>query len=315
MMNRVINKIVFVWALLLILMAVFGKVTVAAENGGRTAADFLQIGLGARAAGMGGAFSATSDDAGASYWNPAGLTSVPNSQVEFGHFSWYQDINLEYGMLAFKTNEKTSVALSLTYLGYGQIDGYDLDGNPTGQALAAYDWAGGLSVAYQVNPALSVGLTGKFINQRLDDISGSAFAADLGARYRFEKFTLAAVFSNIGTSMDFDGVNEKLPASFRLAASVYPFGPSFATSFEFDNRFQNGLIFKQGLEYCYDSRYFIRTGYSYMPQADGRAFGQGLSFGVGAIFNKAQLDYAYTPSDGYASSDLHRVSFKLYWGK
>ena len=34
---------------------------------------FLETGLGARAAGMGGAFSALADDPAAAYWNPAGL--------------------------------------------------------------------------------------------------------------------------------------------------------------------------------------------------------------------------------------------------
>ena len=38
---------------------------------GTTAAQFLKIGIGARALAMGGAYSAVSDDATALYWNPA----------------------------------------------------------------------------------------------------------------------------------------------------------------------------------------------------------------------------------------------------
>lgn len=139
MKNRIVNRIIFAWILAVAIMAIFGKVAVAASNGGRTAADFLQIGLGARAAAMGGAYSAASADAGAAYWNPAGLTSVNAGEVVFGHFSWYQDIKMEYGALAFKTSDRTSVAVSITYLGYGQIDGYDISGNSTGEQIAAYD--------------------------------------------------------------------------------------------------------------------------------------------------------------------------------
>ena len=40
---------------------------------GTTAAQFLKIGVGARAIGMGGAFVAVADDATAIYWNPAGI--------------------------------------------------------------------------------------------------------------------------------------------------------------------------------------------------------------------------------------------------
>lgn len=297
------------------IMAIFGKVAVAANDGGRTAADFLQIGIGARAAGMGGAHSAASNDAGAAYWNPAGLTSVSGGEVVLGHFSLYQDIKMEYGALAFKTSDRTSLAVSITYLGYGQIDGYDVAGVSTGEQIAAYDWAGGLSFAYRLNQNLSLGATGKFVNQRLDDVSGSAFALDLGARYEFEWFTVAGVVANFGTKMDFDGVSEQLPTSARLAVSAHPWGPSLGTSLELDNRFQGGAAIKHGVEYCYDGQYFLRTGYNYLPQADHRSFGQGMSFGVGARFGRAEVDYAFSPGEKYAAEDLHRLSFKLQWGK
>ena len=37
---------------------------------GTTAAQFLKIGIGARALALGGAYSAIADDASALYWNP-----------------------------------------------------------------------------------------------------------------------------------------------------------------------------------------------------------------------------------------------------
>lgn len=45
------------------------------------AAEFLKIQVGARAAGMGGAFTAVSDDATAPYWNPAGMVYLPYREV------------------------------------------------------------------------------------------------------------------------------------------------------------------------------------------------------------------------------------------
>ena len=45
------------------------------SKSGTTAAQFLKIGVGPRAVGMGSAFAATADDITSIYWNPAGLAS------------------------------------------------------------------------------------------------------------------------------------------------------------------------------------------------------------------------------------------------
>ncbi len=44
--------------------------------------EVLQIGVGARPLGMGGAFVALADDSSAVYWNPAGLTAVKHMDVQ-----------------------------------------------------------------------------------------------------------------------------------------------------------------------------------------------------------------------------------------
>ena len=49
------------------------------------AGEFLKIPVGARAIGMGGSFTAVSDDATASYWNPAGMVYLPYREVIFQH--------------------------------------------------------------------------------------------------------------------------------------------------------------------------------------------------------------------------------------
>jgi hypothetical protein len=49
------------------------------------AGEFLRIPIGARAIGMGGAFSAVTDDATAPYWNPAGMVYLPYREVVVQH--------------------------------------------------------------------------------------------------------------------------------------------------------------------------------------------------------------------------------------
>ena len=310
MYRRTLRKILLGWLFLLILVVLLGKVSVAASNAGRTAADFLLIGVDARAAGMGGAYSAVSDGVSAAYWNPAGLTSLKGGEVILGHFSLYQDINMEHGSLAWQLSDRVTMAASVSYLGYGTIDGRDINGLSIGE-ISAYDFCGGISAGYAISPEISVGLTGKFINQKLDDLNGSTFAFDIGSRYQHEKFSVAVVLSNLGPDQKFESVSEPLPSVGRLGIAVRPMKADLLASIEFEKRFHGGSVVRQGFEFGFSDQYFIRGGYNYYANQDNRSFGSGLFLGAGVRFNRVQLDYAYTPTEHYSSEDLHRFSLIL----
>jgi hypothetical protein len=311
MHKRTVDKIILAWIILIIIAALVGNVSVAATNSGRTAADFLQIGMGARSAAMGGAFTSISTGADAAYWNPAALAGEDHYEVTFSHFSWYQDLNLEHGSASAKLNDRFSIAGSMTYLGYGEIDGYDVDGNYVG-AVSSYDWAAGLSMAIRVNDRFAVGVTGKYINQRLDDYSGSAFAGDLGLRYQFDRVTLAATATNLGTGIKFVDIEEDLPASARFGVAVRPFSADFQTALEFEKAFKGESVIRHGMEMGFEERYFIRTGYNVYLSDESHTFSEGLAFGAGLRFGVAQLDYAYSLRDQYSSEDLHRFSLTFH---
>ena len=310
MHRKTLNRIVISWIILILIVAFFGKVTIAASDGGRTSADFLQIGLGAEAAGMGGAYTAVSSGAISTYWNPAGLASMEGHQVALGHLSWYQDINLEHGSFAYSLDNGTVLAASMTYLSYGTIDGYDAEGYYTGD-LTAYDWAGGLSAGYTINENLSVGITGKVINQKLDEASATAFAADFGVRCRMEKVTFALVMSNFGTRLKFEDTEEKLPATARIGIAASPFNNSFITALELEKKINGSSIIRYGVELNFENQYFLRSGYKYFTdQTDDN--GMGLTLGAGMKFKMAQIDYAYTLKDKLSDQDIHRFSIVFF---
>ncbi|RME31972.1 MAG: hypothetical protein D6800_00250, partial [Candidatus Zixiibacteriota bacterium] len=225
MMTRQLHRVLLITVSLIILVALFGHVSVAQTNNGRTAADFMYIGLGARPAGMGGAYTALATGAMAGYWNPAGVAGMNNNELLLSHFSWYQDLSLEQGSGAFRLSDKVGLAVTVTYLNYGQINDYDAAGNVVGN-LSVYDWSGGLTLGYLVSDNVSVGITGKVIGQQLDQYSATAVAADLGIQTHFERVSLAAMVANVGSKMKFNTVSEDLPTYGRLGIAVRPLDES-----------------------------------------------------------------------------------------
>jgi len=307
MVRTILNRIIIGWLILVALVALLGDVSIAGTNVGRTAAGFLQIGPGARAAGLGGAYTALADGALAASWNPAGLGSLDRSEVFFSHFSWYQDITVEYGAVAFPLSEDMSGAASITYLNYGQIQGYDAAGNPTGD-LSAYDLAAGVSVGFAISDRWSAGITGKFIRQQLDSFNGSAVAADLGIQYQLPRVSLAATVVNVGSKITFDSQPENLPAAFKFGVAATPFDGGFTAAIDLSKEFRGGLKLYQGVEFGFGDQYFIRTGYNRLMGEANRAFVSSFSVGAGIRLDFGEFDYSYTPQDNTTSEDIHRFS-------
>ena len=52
---------------------------------GKYAGEFMSIGVGGRALGLGGAYAALAHDITAGYWNPAGLSSLSYPQIALMH--------------------------------------------------------------------------------------------------------------------------------------------------------------------------------------------------------------------------------------
>ena len=79
-------------------------------------------GVGARAMGLGSAYVALADDPTASYWNPAGLAAIKNTQVTAMHNEWILDFRQEYAAVATKQAStapatRSSVVSSITVSG------------------------------------------------------------------------------------------------------------------------------------------------------------------------------------------------------
>ncbi len=159
--------------------------------------EFLNIGVGARAHGMGGAMSAHVDDATAMYWNPAGLADVRVSfQVAAMHAEWFAGIG-QYDYLALAkpvrfNNTRAVLGLSGVRFGIDNIPNtlelVDADGSLNYDNITTFsaaDYAFTLSYSQKLFvKGLQIGANTKVIRRQVGNFAEAwGFGVDLGAKY------------------------------------------------------------------------------------------------------------------------------------
>ncbi len=310
------------------LSAAHGQLFRSTSKVGTTSAQFLKIGVGARALGMGSAQVASMRDISAIYWNVAGLSRLEqNSELTFTHANWLADINYDFAAGMMHIGDLGSFGLSLISLRVPEdlvrtVDFPEGDG----RRWDASSLAIGLSYARNLTDRFSIGFNAKFIREAVWSESASAFAMDFGTLYISEitGLTLGAAISNFGTKMKLEGRDLyfnndpngnvgsgpnnipatyqtgefDLPLTFRIgiAYDLHPF-EDFRTTFAVDATHPNDNTeyVNSGLELSWREILFARAGYKSLFLRDSE---QGLSWGLGMHYTvensiSFKVDYGF----------------------
>lgn len=171
--------------------------------------EFLNIGVGARALGMGNANVASVEGVHSGYWNPAGLLKQKND-VEVGlmHAEYFAGIAKYDYIGASKRIDSNSVgAISILRFGVDNIpntlDLVDANGNVDYDRVTTFnavDFAALISYARAIPKlkGVDVGVNFKVIRRRLGDFGGAwGFGLDAGAKYNYKGWTLAAMARDV----------------------------------------------------------------------------------------------------------------------
>ena len=277
-------------------------------NAGATGLAFLKLGVGARAGGMGGAFSAISDDATATFWNPAGLT-YSRAQVAFTHTEWLQDITNEFLAITFPAFRGT---LGLSFY-TNSVGGIERRLNPSEEPIGtveANDVALGLSYATSISSSLKAGLTVKYLYEKIFIESAAGYAFDFGLILQpfSNPLQLAVVAQNFGSMDKLRAESINLPKTVRLGIS-YLFaldgiGGKVLLAADGVKVIETDFRGSFGAELQFKSQLAVRVGYQ--TGLSRQAFGGGL----GLKMNRYHLDYGFIPFDSNFG-DTHRFSFAL----
>jgi hypothetical protein len=182
-------------------MALLWLSSVHAQTGGAGGA-FLQLGIGSRAVGMGSAFTGVADDAAAVYWNPAGVGLAHEATHQGMVMYRAMSLDRRQAVMAYRQHLSDAgggIGAALIHVGVDDIDGRDLNGQPTGR-LSDSENAVLFAFSPAVHPRVSVGLTMKLLFYRLAGQSAKGFGGDVGLMVRpVDPLRVGLVFRDIGT--------------------------------------------------------------------------------------------------------------------
>lgn len=268
-------------------------------SSGSEGASFLDIPVGAAPAAMGSAYSALATDAYAPVWNPAGLGFLTETQMAGQHLSYLESINYEYLSVVRPIAEPpgstnhSGLGFSAQYLRSGDIPQTDASGSSLGQFSSRWG-SYNLSYGRTLSDKLSLGLTGKWINAAIADVSANAFAVDLGSLYKLnDKINLAATLTNFGTKLTFLNDGDSLPLAGHFGIAYRP-DPLWLLSSEVVFRQSGVHSFHIGGQWRPLDAVSLRVGYK-TDTLSGLSPVAGFTMGVGIHAWGQEFAYAWSP--------------------
>ncbi len=287
-----------------------------------TGASFLKIDVGARAAGMGSAYVAAEGDVSVLHWNPAGLARLREAQLSATHAEWISDLRHDFVGAAFPT-ASGAVALSAGYLSQSDLERRDASGARAG-AFEAYDGVAALSLSRAVSPRAGVGLSLKYVEQKIDTEKASGIALDGGVRWApFRSLALGAAVRNLGSDMRFLREDYRLPLSVSAGLSL-SWGVLTLSAEARREVYEKKTLAGAGVEYVALGGLALRAGYhSLLAGGAGLArdgFGagdpssdrlSGLGMGVGLRLFGQRMDYAFTPYGDLGAAQRLSLTFRF----
>jgi len=299
---------------------------------GTSAGSFLRVGVGARPAGMGGAYVAICDDIVSCAWNPAGLVLIDGYEFAMTHIALPADIDYNhacYGMPVEMLDG--TIALQFGVLSTDLMETTEYHPYGTGRKFGFTDWLFGLSVAKRFTDRFSGGFAVKYVREELGvEVGGpvtSAIVLDAGTYYEIgpRKMRLAVALMNFGGDLTPDGSYETMttngvgqatyegyapPTEFKFGIALEPVVRPWLDTvidFELAHPSDNKETFRLGGEALLSKVLALRAGHDFGADAMQTSFGVGARVTILSV--DSRIDYSATLTE-YLST-VHRISITL----
>ena len=316
MIRAVMKKSFFVLFIILFL-----NTFLTAQDGG-TQSNFSVLGFGARAIGLGQAFTALADDPTAIFWNPAGLEYINQQSATFFHTTLFDGVQYDFLGYAYPTLNLGSFGVGIARIGITGFEGRTADQAPTGNNFSRDEYQVFFSYAKKLPYNITPGITIRWIrngwsNLVEGDLVDVGVGADLGLMYRpgwigsalFQDWSFGLKVHNLFAPQIREGIQiDEFPLTTKFGIlKKIRFGQAGALDimFDIDHSQNRDLKFHFGSEYSFREMGKIRFGFN----------GATLAFGAGAKYSMFQLDYGYGVMEfPDVFSPTHRVSITVNFG-
>jgi long-subunit fatty acid transport protein len=281
------------------------------QRAGTAMAQFLKVGVGGRAVGMGESFVAVANDASALYWNPAGVAQMQKNELIFSHVNWPVDVRHEFFGYVHRLSSINFIGVSVTSLHTDDLEETtEFQPYGTGNFVSFGDIAAGLTFARKMTDRFSAGVTVKYIEETLAELHARNVLVDLGTYYwtGFGSSRFAVSVVNFGTNIKPSGT-----VTFRdgtQASSFQDFSPptifrigfateiiqnhehKMTTAVQLNHPNDNAENVNLGMEYWWKSTLALRGGYRVNVDEESFTFGGGVSVPLNVF--QFSLDVSYT---------------------
>ena len=293
------------------------------------AGEFLSLGAGSRATGMGSAYVAVANDVTAGYWNPAALVDAKPAEIMFMHSKQFIS-SIQYNFLAASSRMKDGSAIGISFL-YLTVNGiydtrnaYDELTNKIDYSkidkFNTGDYIFLISYAKPYNDKLSYGANVKLISRDYEVESALGLGFDLGFKYRLrDNLIVGAMLRDVTSSIMTwsTGKKDLITPSIRTGVSYLlswdrynlTFQPALDVNILFEGReyaaqYNIGPVSFDtfwGMEVAYKNTLALRAGYDDLNR---------FNTGIGVKIPKIAFDYSFTAGEPDLG-DVQRISFHL----
>ena len=257
---------------------------------GLAAYPLLLLDADTRGAARGGSGLADAQGLEAVHGNPAALAALEGDVLSMLYVDHVQDLSVVGTQWATDRLAGWKLGLSALRLDYGDLEGLDGDGDPTG-SFSAGSTALKASVARrlpdQAGGRLEAGLSAGWIQESIEDATGSALLLDAGLSWRRGQLSLGLAARNLGTVLsDLGSSADKLPRSLEAGAAWRLAHLPFTWSLAWQSIQDRDPFLKLGGEFTVAGRWRLGLGYQ-VARGDDRLSGvsgegtRGFTAGVG----------------------------------